>query len=275
MPTQKSIVDFLRKVVSIYDREEQGYPPPVTNPANVPPEGPGINRSFSVATTDVAALVPPGDKLLLFRSLTGIDTVPALRANGHSVRSAPNIGIYTRVVRNERKAAFRHKGFRILVSTCLAAQIIVAATLTALGAANGSHKAVTAFGAINTIIAGLLTYLKGSGLPTKLKTKKDEWKKVREYIEQREREFCLAECPLNIQEEIQIVENMYQRVSAWLETGNNPEMPQYSPPEIERPRSILSMSPSGRRYSLRPDMMTPAPIAEEKRERDQDDRRMD
>ncbi|KAJ3541844.1 hypothetical protein NM208_g4413 [Fusarium decemcellulare] len=265
MSLQKGALGLLRRAVSSYDREEQGYPP-AHDSGNVSPGG--VPRSFSVATTDAAALVPPGDKLLIFRSLTGIDTVPALLTNGHSVRSAPNVGIYARVVRNERKATVRHTAFRFLVSTCLGMQIVVAATLTAIGAANGSHKAVTAFGAINTIIAGLLTYLKGSGLPTKLRNKKDEWKKVREYIEQREREFCLTDCPLNVHEEIQNVEEMYHRVKSWLETGHGPETQRPPPTEPERPKSLASIAPPSRRPSLRPDVMAPARIAEEKQKED-------
>ncbi|KAF4470700.1 C6 transcription factor [Fusarium albosuccineum] len=236
MSFQKGALGFLRRAVSSYDREEQGYPP-AHDSGNISPGG--VPRSFSVATTDAAALVPPGDKLLIFRSLTGIDTVPALLTNGHSVRSAPNVGIYTRVVRNERKATVRHTAFRFLVSTCLGVQIVVAATLTAIGAANGSHKAVTAFGAINTIIAGLLTYLKGSGLPTKLRNKKDEWKKVREYIEQ-----------------------LMARDWPWPETQRPP------PTEPERPTSLASIASPSRRPSLRPDVMPPARIAEEKQKED-------
>lgn len=54
-----------------------------------------------------------------------------------------------------------------LISVALIMQLIVAAALTALGAADGNHGAVTVFGGINTVIAGFLTYLKGSGLPNR------------------------------------------------------------------------------------------------------------
>lgn len=56
-----------------------------------------------------------------------------------------------------------------MINACYFLQIIVAAALTAMGAAGTSSQAITAFGAINTIIAGFLTFLKGSGLPGRLK----------------------------------------------------------------------------------------------------------
>ncbi|KAJ6441414.1 C6 transcription factor [Purpureocillium lavendulum] len=164
---------------------------------------------LSVVPTAEGALVPPTDKLLVFRSLTGIDTVPTLSTSGHSSRAAPNHGIYPRIVRAERKAKRGYRVFNVAINACLGIQMVVAAALTALGAANGSRAAVTGFGAVNTIIAGLLTYIKGSGLPNRLKYVADEFRAVREYIEQREREFCLADCPLNPYEEVQIVDDMY------------------------------------------------------------------
>jgi hypothetical protein len=112
--------------------------------------------------------------------------------------------------------------FNLLINTCLGTQIIVAAVLTALGAADGPHSAVTGLGAINTIIAGFLTYLKGSGLPNRLKYHEIEWKAVREHIEQREREFCMADCRLDVEEEIRIVEDMYEQVKAELEANGHP-----------------------------------------------------
>lgn len=171
----------------------------------------------NVIQTDSNHLIPPNDKLLIFRALTGIDSVPALSLPHHSHRSAPNVGIYARVVQAEQVAAKRYRFFSILINTCLAIQIVAAAAITALGAASGPHSAVTTFGALNTIMAGVLTYLNGSGLPDRLKHYQNEWRNIREYIEQRERELCLAGCPLDVEEEIQIVERMYEGVKREIE----------------------------------------------------------
>lgn len=77
---------------------------------------------------------------------------------------------------------------------------------------SSSHGAITAFGAINTVVAGTLTFLKGSGLPSRLKYYQNEWKKVREYIEQRERDFSRPNCQLDLYSVVATVETMYEEV---------------------------------------------------------------
>ncbi|EYE91795.1 uncharacterized protein EURHEDRAFT_425275, partial [Aspergillus ruber CBS 135680] len=190
----------------------------------------------TITQTDRNHLIPPEDKLLVFRALTGIDTVPALTIPHHSDRHAPNVGIYERVVRAEQSADSRYRFFSILINVCLGIQVVAAAAITALGAASGPHSAVTAFGALNTIMAGILTYLKGSGLPDRLKHYQNEWRNIREYIEQRERELCLVGSELDVQEEIQIVERMYEGVKREIEATKSGES--RTPAEYTR-RSFL------------------------------------
>jgi hypothetical protein len=160
-------------------------------------------------TTPHRTLVSNRDPLVMFRLLVGISTAPMLGLVSTSSRPAPNLGIYTRVVRQEQKARDSYKVFAFVINLCFGLQIIVAALLTALGAANASHVVITALGAINTVIAGFLTYLKGSGLPMRLKYYADEWKRVREYIEQRERDFSREGCPLSVYEVVATIEKMY------------------------------------------------------------------
>lgn len=117
--------------------------------------------------------ISPDDQLNLFRHLTGITSHPSM-AHSHfrdesGGRPAPNLGIYARVVHNEQDSKIGYKYFSWLINGCLGLQIVVAAALTAMGAAGASRSAVTVFGAINTVIAGVLTFLKGSGLPNRLK----------------------------------------------------------------------------------------------------------
>ncbi|KAI1408876.1 hypothetical protein F5Y13DRAFT_171496 [Hypoxylon sp. FL1857] len=170
-------------------------------------------------------LVPEDDPLTLFRLMVGISTSPYLGYSESSpvgTRPAANIGIYTRVVHSEQKAKDRYKVFSILINACYFLQIVVAASLTAMGAAGVSHGAVTAFGAINTVIAGLLTFLKGSGLPGRLKYYGNEWKKIREFIEQRERDFSRAGCTLDVYEVVATVDRMYNHTKQEIEM-NTPD----------------------------------------------------
>ncbi|KAF4511602.1 hypothetical protein G6O67_003383 [Ophiocordyceps sinensis] len=244
---------FLERVTSPHDREEQGRPPlmATTGPPEHPWSGDGgrgtaspqrrpqPKRALTIMRTDADALVPPNDKLLVFRSLTGIDTVPALTSSGHAgKRVAENVGIYTRVVRAEKMAARSYRIFNTAINVCLGVQFIVGAALTALGAADGSRATITAFGAINTIIAGILTYLKGSGLPDRFKSINQEFKTVREYVEQREREFCLAGCPLDPFDQVQAVDDMY-RAAAQQWSGGGNKMPAANAPQPP-PRVVTS-----------------------------------
>lgn len=107
------------------------------------------------------------------------------------------------------------------------------------------------FGAINTVIAGFLTYLKGSGLPNRLKFFQHEWTKVREYIEQRERDFMLDSHGLNPQVEVDKVRQMYEIVKVDIES-NRPDrfvsvsamskgpMTQAPGPSLTRPQPSFS-----------------------------------
>ncbi|KAI1376208.1 hypothetical protein F4677DRAFT_84872 [Hypoxylon crocopeplum] len=170
-------------------------------------------------------LVHDDDSLALFRLMVGISTSPYLGYSESSpigTRPAANIGIYSRVVHSEQKSKDSYKVFSILINACYFLQIVVAASLTAMGAAGVSHGAVTAFGAINTVIAGLLTFLKGSGLPARLKYYGNEWKKIREYIEQRERDFSRIGCTLDVYEVVATVDRMYNHTKREIEM-NTPD----------------------------------------------------
>ncbi|KAL8741808.1 MAG: hypothetical protein Q9190_005623, partial [Brigantiaea leucoxantha] len=168
-----------------------------------------IGHSSTHAPT---ANVPLPPKLLKFQSLSGISS-PLLLADGSTTRRpAPNEGIYKRTVDEENKVRFQYNISSYVVSVGGMLQIVVGAALTALGAANGPSAIVTIFGAVNTVIAGLLTYLKGQGLPTRLEQYLHLLRTLREHIEEREREFLEPGCELDVDEEIKGIAKMYQEV---------------------------------------------------------------
>jgi hypothetical protein len=163
------------------------------------------------------------DRLTLFRLMLGITAHPDLGfEESRAARPADNIGLYARVVHSEQVAKDSYKVFSVVINACYFLQIILAAALTALGAANADNKAITAFGAINTVIAGFLTYLKGSGLPARLKYFGNEWKKVREFIEQRERDFSHEGCTLDVHEVVDTIRGMYNNTKREIEI-NTPD----------------------------------------------------
>jgi hypothetical protein len=126
------------------------------------------------------------------------------------------------VCHREAQAKRGYKFATLFINGCLGLQVIVAAALTAMGAANSNHRAITAFGALNTVIAGILTYLKGSGLPNRIRYYENSWKRVREYIEQRERDFSRQDCRLDVNEIVSTIEAMYEQVKADIQS-NTPD----------------------------------------------------
>ncbi|KAI0429282.1 hypothetical protein F5Y09DRAFT_310680 [Xylaria sp. FL1042] len=188
-------------------------------------QAPGADPVVSRINDQPVYLNPDQDPLTLFRLMLGIQTSPYLGFTISSplgTRPAANIGLYARIVHSEQKAKDSFKVFSIVINGCYFLQIVIAAALTALGAAGASSGAVTAFGALNTVIAGFLTFLKGSGLPGRLKYYGNEWKKIREFIEQRERDFMRAGHNLDVYDVIETIEKMYNNLKADIEL-NTPD----------------------------------------------------
>lgn len=91
-------------------------------------------------------------QLNTFRHLIGIHSTKGLvpQSTGQTDlhfdgRAAPNRGIYNRVCHRESQAKRGYKIAAMLINGCLGLQIIVAAALTAMGAANSNHVGITAF----------------------------------------------------------------------------------------------------------------------------------
>ncbi|AEO63062.1 uncharacterized protein THITE_120898 [Thermothielavioides terrestris NRRL 8126] len=187
---------FGRRRPSARPGEEQGAASSALPPGNV-------NRTSQRIASD--------DALTLFRLTLGIATPSHLGFTESAARPLTT-----------SKAEDSYKVFSAVINTCYFLQIIVTAALTALGAASADNKAITAFGAINTIIAGFLTFLKGSGYPARLKYYANEWKKVREFIEQRERDFTLEGCTLDVYEVVDAVREMYDSTKREIEM-NTPD----------------------------------------------------
>ncbi|KAL9100271.1 MAG: hypothetical protein Q9163_004331 [Psora crenata] len=154
---------------------------------------------------------PSPPKLIQYRQLTGINT-PKQLTMGESSRPAPNIGIYTRVISEEKMATYQYWLVSSIINIAFIGQIVVAATLTALGASGASRTAITVLGSINTVVAGIQTYLKGQGLPHRIRKYQFSMRKLREYIEDREREFIRDDCRLNVEQVIEDIAARYHTI---------------------------------------------------------------
>jgi len=65
----------------------------------------------------------------------------------------------------------------------LLSQVVFGAALTGLGASNSSHTIITILGALNTIIAGLIAWLKSRGQPMRARMFRDDLNRVVDEIE--------------------------------------------------------------------------------------------
>ncbi|KAG8629336.1 hypothetical protein KVT40_003201 [Elsinoe batatas] len=73
--------------------------------------------------------------------------------------------------------------FPPLSNTLLLSQVVLGAALTALGAAAANHILITVFGAVNTIIAGLVAYLKSRGQPMRARMYREDLERLVDEIE--------------------------------------------------------------------------------------------
>ena len=94
--------------------------------------------------------------------------------------------LYRRVTREYKSQNITYNLTAALSNTLLLSQVVLGATLTALGASESSHVLITIFGVLNTIIAGLVAYLKSRGQPMRARMFRDDLEHVISEIEDSE-----------------------------------------------------------------------------------------
>ena len=103
-----------------------------------------------------------------------------------------NDGYYRRSINEEYKASIGYHFSSILINSIIIIQIFIAATITALAAYSGHKITLTVLGAINTALAGMLAFMKGMGLPNRMIKSRDQFRYVREYADDVERQMQFA-----------------------------------------------------------------------------------
>lgn len=207
---------------------------------------------------DIENTAQSRDRLTTYREAVGISDVVQVVHHAGKKRKSNNIGIYNRICREESKARWQFYAVSFVINACLLLQLVFGAALTALGASASSHVVITAFGVANTVIAGILSFMKGQGLPSKLRQYQHVLRKVREYIEQRERDFGFLDCPLDVHKEIRTVIALYE--SARQNDEDNDTDNYTSPTAPPAPGKAVSFKESERPTSV--DAKKPVPPAE-------------
>ncbi|KAK0390983.1 hypothetical protein NLU13_0485 [Sarocladium strictum] len=92
-------------------------------------------------------------------------------------------GLYKDVVVQKTKCFYLFHVSSIFRWTLLILQILIGATLTALGPSSVDNSlAITILGAANTVVAGLLALLHNSGLPDRFRYDMQEFERVEDHI---------------------------------------------------------------------------------------------
>jgi small basic protein len=123
----------------------------------------------------------PSDIHLQFCALAGIPPSTLPRAP-----IIPRRSLYGRAL--HRRDA-QHRMYILTFSASsflLLTQVVLGAVITGLGASRSSHILVTVFGALNTIIAGIVAYLKSRGQPMRARMFRDDLERVVDEIENSE-----------------------------------------------------------------------------------------
>jgi hypothetical protein len=153
--------------------------------------------------------------LRIFQTALGLSTPP-------SSIDKSNLGLYPSVLSSERYAMVSFYFYDYVLSACVFLQIVLATTLTALGASSASHIAITILGAVNTALAGIVALIKGKGLPNRYRQDWNGWRELRNYIEEREREIAGGRPIADVWAETRIIQDKYAAVRATVET-NRPD----------------------------------------------------
>jgi hypothetical protein len=113
----------------------------------------------------------------------GLVGVPPSKLPPGSKWSPRPTTLYKRATRELHSQNITYTVTTCLSNTLLLAQVVLGATLTALGTSESSHVFITIFGVMNTVIAGLVAYLKSRRQPMRARMFRDDMERVVDEIE--------------------------------------------------------------------------------------------
>lgn len=186
------------------DQQPPQQPPPVNTEVN-PANNSKSNSKTPVqrlpkVDTDLSWATPAGLRmrdnhddsqvLLIFRRAVGINSDRASTFTDSETMEKGRrhaVGVYKHVIEQRRRKKLLHHTLGVILYISHFLQIIVAAVLTALGPnAKNYEVPITVLGGVNTVIAGVLALLKGSGVIERLSKDEVEFAKLKDWIEETE-----------------------------------------------------------------------------------------
>lgn len=163
------------------------------------------------------------ENLLIFRRAVGINSdraspIPASSSDdddGIEKGRRRAVGIYRSVIRSQRSKRTAHHALGALLYASHFLQIVLAAVLTALGPKARDYEVViTVLGAVNTVVAGVLAVLKGSGMVERLARDEVEFRKLQDWIEETEALLSVGVVGRNRKEVGVLVEVAFKKYNA-------------------------------------------------------------
>jgi hypothetical protein len=91
--------------------------------------------------------------------------------------------LYARALQRRRNQSYIYALTATLTNGLLLSQVVLGAALTGLGASDSSRVLITVVGALNTIIAGVIAFLKSRGQPLRARMFRDDLDRVVDEIE--------------------------------------------------------------------------------------------
>jgi hypothetical protein len=186
-----------------------------------------IQRLPKVAT-DLAWATPAGLRmrdnnddsqvLLIFRRAVGINSDRASTFTDSETLEKGRrraVGVYKHVIEQQRRKKLVHHTLGIVLYISHFLQIILAAVLTALGPnAKNYEVPITVLGAVNTVVAGVLALLKGSGVIERVSKDEVDFKKLQDWIEETEAMISVGILGRNRKEVGVLVEQAFRKYNA-------------------------------------------------------------
>jgi len=136
-----------------------------------------------------------------------------------------------KIRRAHRLHTYQYWFVATLSNSLLFIQVVIAASLTALGAFNDrrARTATIFLGAINTIIAALLTYFKSRNQPNRARQLRNDLGRVVDQLDDAEANFRAANAPADVTAAIQTIRTAYKQAredaeanypDLWVKAGN-------------------------------------------------------
>ncbi|ETS72938.1 hypothetical protein PFICI_15330 [Pestalotiopsis fici W106-1] len=207
-----------------------GMASPATKPDQpvvMPPKKVDTNMSWGMPL-GLGVRGPNDENLIIFRKAVGINYSKS-HADFSTLEEGRKTatGIYKMVIDAQVKKHIQHDFMTALMYFFYLAQIVIGAALTALGPSAPQYTLpITLLGAFNTIIAGVLALIKGSGQPQRLSKDQMGYRKLQDWIEETEALLSVGVIGRDKKEVGMLVEVAFKRYNAAKasEENNRPDM---------------------------------------------------